>query len=65
MTIEHLRRIFAVLPVAATLSRAIGMERTTLLQRVRRGTPELSDDEAQRIRTVLAEAGLETINVKG
>jgi hypothetical protein len=60
MTLSDLRRIFAVLPVAATLSRALGLERTALAQRVRRGSPELTEDEAQRIRDVLAEAGLST-----
>jgi hypothetical protein len=64
MTLADLRRLFAVLPVAAALSRALGYHKTTLHQRIKRGQPELTEEESDQIRAVLERAGLRIESAK-
>ena len=60
LTIADLKRLSAVIAIRR-VAIAAGMTPQTIKHRIRRGTPELSHDEAERLLAVIRGAGLEPV----
>lgn len=60
MTLSQLERAAAFLSIARVAA-VLDMPRDTLWKRIKRGTPELSKDESERIEQALRQAGVRLV----
>lgn len=60
LTLSDLKRLSAVIAIRR-VSIAAGFDPATVRSRIRRGTPELTHTEAERLLSVIRAAGLEPV----